>query len=375
MQHVVKNRLASLSFVRATVCGLFMMFTQATADAQTIKIGLSLPMSGNASLLASQYAQGANLAVSDLSAGRQIELVIVDDGCNAELAQLAAQELKSAKVALAAGFLCNDAVAPIAAALRDEGMPLLVSGARSPRLMKDALKEKWNLWRLSPDDSRAAASAFEILSNRWTGKPWAVIDDGTVYGRSLADDFRTRMEEAGFPPVFADSLRPSQSTHAATVRRLLKAGATAAFIAADAEDVATLWSNIAEQKAAIELAGSDPLSALPWLPRDKALPDGLLAIMETEPQKLQSAGTLTGRLLLEGIEPEPHVYLGYAAIQIALAMLKETPAATNEALKTQEVGTVLGLVRFDENHQNEVDTYALQILSKGSFINPEELAQ
>ncbi len=345
------------------------------ANAQSLKIGLSLPMSGTAALLASQFVQGARLALSDLSNGRKIEVVIFDDGCNAELALLAAQEMKAADVAIAAGFLCNDAVPPTAAALKQSGVPLLVSGARSTRLLKDAQKEKWNVWRIVPDDSRAAAAAFEHLSKRWLGKPWALIDDGTVHGRSLADEFRTKMEEAGFPPVFVDNLRPSQSTHAATVRRLLKSGATAAFVAADVEDLATLWTNINEQKAAIELAGSDPLSSLPWISPGKPLPDGLLGVVEVQPQDLRSSGNLTGRLLRENIEPEPHVFHGYAAIQLALAVLQQTPAATTQFLKESEVQTILGPVLFDETGQNRFDNYALQILTKGALANPAELAQ
>lgn len=345
-----------------------------SAAAQTLRIGLSLPLTGSASLLARQFLHGANLAVADLAAGRQIVLVTVDDGCTPDMARLAAQELQEANIAVATGFLCNEAVPPVAAALKDAAIPMLLSGARSVRLLKDARKEGWNLWRLAPDDARPASAAFEALSQRWRGQAWALIDDGTVYGRTLADELRARMEEAGHPPVFTDNLRPAQSTQAAIVRRLVKSGATAAFIAADAEDVATVWSNIVEKQLNTEIAGGDALATLPWLENAAGLPDGLLAVSEPELSTLPGTASLNARLARENIEPEPHVYLGYMAVQVALSALRQTPALTTSALETGIFETILGELKFNAG-QSSLDHYRLQIWSSGRFVEPAELAQ
>ncbi len=338
------------------------------ASAQKQVIGLSLPLSGNAAILANQFLSGAQLALKSSGKGEAVELLTVDDGCDGELADLAAQDLLAANVALATGYLCNDAVPAAAQALKDTGVPVLIAGARSSQLFRDANKEGWNIFRIASDDSKMAEIAFESLSERWRGVPWAVIDDGTVYGRTLADEFRARMEEAGQPPVFADNFRPAQSTQAGLVRRLQRAGASAAFVAGDAEDVAILWSNVKDFDSKLEIAGGESLEALQWSPIARQVPDGLLAIMEPPEETRPEARAIYPALVEAGLPPEPYVYLGYATLQVALAALAETPQATTAALKDGNFDTVIGPVEFDASGQNSRNAYALHVWQGGRFV-------
>jgi branched-chain amino acid transport system substrate-binding protein len=345
------------------------------AKAAPVRIGLSLPLTGNAALLGQQFLEGAKLSLADHAGGREIELVTVDDGCDAKLASLAAEELRDAGVALVAGLLCNEAVAPIATALADRAIPLLLSGARSSRLLKDTAKEGWPVLRLAQDENRAALFAFEVLSKRWAATPWAVIDDGSVAGRLAADELRSRMEEAGLSPVLADSLRPAQSTQASVVRRLVKAGAQAVYVAADAEDSAILWQNINGQDAKIEMVGAETISLLPYLPLAGDTTNGLLAILEADPVAMPQAGALNARLEREGIEPEAYLFFGYAALQVALASLGDTPKATLGNLKKGEFATIYGPVSFDETGQNIRHTYSLKEWKDGVFADLPPTAQ
>ena len=345
------------------------------ARAQDQVIGLSLPLSGNASLLANQFLSGAQLALRDSGRSQTVKLLTVDDGCDGELAELAAQDLLAANVALATGFLCNDAVPAAAQAFKDTGVPVLIAGARSSQLFKDAQKEGWNLFRIAPDDKKMAEAAFKSLSQRWSGVPWAVIDDGTVYGRTLADDFRVRMEEAGQPPVFADNFRPAQSTQAGLVRRLQKAGVSAAFVAGDADDVAILWSNVKDFDSKVEIAGGESLEALQWSPAAGQVRDGLLAIMEPPQEMRPEARALLPKLVEAGLPPDPYVYLGYATLQVALAALSDTPAATAAALKGGTFQTVRGQVKFDPAGQNIDNAYALHVWQGGRFVELSKAAQ
>ena len=98
-----------------------------------------------------------------------------------------------------------------------------------------------------------AEIAFESLSERWRGVPWAVIDDGTVYGRTLADEFRARMEEAGSAAASLTISGPPSRRRPGWSDRLQRAGASAAFVAGDAEDVAILWSNVKDFDSKVEI--------------------------------------------------------------------------------------------------------------------------
>lgn len=338
-----------------------------TARTEEVRVGLSVPLSGNAALLGRQFEQGAQFAAERLGQDIPVTLVVVDDGCDAELADLAAEDLANAEVAVATGFLCNEAVRAAANHLAG-GIPLVVAGARSERLMKDAAKEEWNIWRMAPGDDAAAIATFRILSRRWAGLPWAVVDDGTVYGRNLADRLRELMEETGQPPQFADNFRPAQSTQAGLIRRLSQSGVSAAFIASGAEDAATIWASRNQLGAQFEIAGGEALAILPWMEAGGRTDDGLLAVTRPDPLRGEAAAALAGDLSRAGIEPEHYTLLGYSAVQLVVAAWRETPGELNNALLQTRFETALGVVDFDENRINREDDYTLHVWRGGRFV-------
>jgi branched-chain amino acid transport system substrate-binding protein len=251
--------------------------------------------------------------------------------------------------------------------MRSTGVPILVAGARSERLLKDRAKEKWNVWRMAPSDREAAERAAQKLSVRWRGRPWAVVDDGTAFGRTFADDFRALMEEAGQPPQFADNFRPAQSTQAGLVRRLQRSGVSAVFVAANAEDVAVIADGMRQAGASFELAGGPTLDLLPWIEQADVIPNGLLAVIEPDPASLDTARELTNKLAAREIEPEPYVYLGYAALEIAITAARADPAEATKMLADSVFHTVLGNVDFDGAGRNRLNPYRLRIWQDGAF--------
>ena len=117
-------------------------------------------------------------------------------GAMKNLAELAIDDIKNAGAVLVTGFLCNEPVFAAASMLVDSSIPILVAGARSNRIIKDRKRFSWDIWQMAPRDADASQSAFEILVKRWKSVPYAIVDDGTVFGRTQADEFRALMEES-----------------------------------------------------------------------------------------------------------------------------------------------------------------------------------
>lgn len=338
------------------------------AIAASYKIGVSVPLSGNGANLARQFIAGARLAVRALASDDEVELVIADDGCDENLGELAGQDLAAADVAIVTGLLCNAAARSVAKELQPSGIPVIAAGAQSNQLMRDAIEEEWNLWRLSPGDDFAAKASFKFLSQRWNGLPVGVIDDGTIYGRTLSDELRALLEEAGRPAQFSDAIRPAQSTQASLIRRLRESGVSAVFVAASAEDTALIWDGAKELKAGFEMAGGETLALLPWLDIARSTANGLLAVMQPQPEELPAFKSLERQLKTSRIEPEAHVFQGYAAIEVVMAALRPTSAETDAALEQTVFRTVLGNVDFDKERRNRVNNYILQQWQDGKFV-------
>jgi branched-chain amino acid transport system substrate-binding protein len=341
--------------------------TVTITSAQTFKIGLSLPLSGNLSLLSEHFLSGAKLAMDALAPGEEIELVEVDDGCDGDLARLAGEDLRNAQVSIVTGFLCASSVAVIADALKESRVPLLVAGARADYPLVESEEEHRNIWRMAQGEEFGADAAYRFLAARWQARPWALVDDGTIFGRTLAEDLRAKMEENGQPPQMVESIRPGSFSKASLVRRLNGASVAEVFVAANAQDTAAIWKEITDMELAMEVAGGEALAQLPWIEEAQGLPDGLLAIMLPGPAQLTGYKGLANQMKQAGIEPEPYTLLGYAAMEVAMASLRQTPEQTTQALRETVFRTVLGNVKFDAEHKNQVNWYRPFVWRDGDF--------
>ncbi len=84
-------------------------------------------------------------------------------------------------------------------------------------------------------------------------EPFAIVDDGTIYGRELAESFRLAAEQAGLKPVFVDTFRPQMDNQIGLIGRLRKAGATHVFVGGDRDDIAIMARDAAELAADLTL--------------------------------------------------------------------------------------------------------------------------
>jgi len=162
---------------------ILVIFSSIASKAETIAI--SVPKSGDFAELGNQFEIGATLAMEKF--GQAHELFVVDDGCDLDQSMLAAQDIRSKKPAIVTGMLCNITAVTIADELREDKTPLIVAGARSIRLIKDREREEWNLWRMSPGDDAPADTIASYITNTLKATAFALVDDGTIYGRSLTD--------------------------------------------------------------------------------------------------------------------------------------------------------------------------------------------
>jgi branched-chain amino acid transport system substrate-binding protein len=359
----LKTKLGKSNFILVILTCISVFAFQPSAMAEPVKIGISLPLSGNSATLGKQFVAGARLAMRLLPDANNIELVISDDGCDEKLAELAIDDIKNAGAVLVTGFLCNEPVFAAASMLVDSSIPILVAGARSNRITKDRKRFSWNVWQMAPRDADASQSAFEILVKRWKSVPYAIVDDGTVFGRTQADEFRALMEEAGVKPQFVDNFRPSQSTQAGLIRRLGKSGVEAIYLAAGDDDVALIGRNMIEFGSGLEIATGEGISLLPYIDDNKGVPIGLLAIMPAPPEDVPALRFLNKTIEAANLEPEPYLLLGYATIQVVVDYL----GSADKSFSGKLFNTILGPVEFDKNGRNITRQYFLYRWNGQSF--------
>jgi branched-chain amino acid transport system substrate-binding protein len=325
-----------------TIAVLIWLLLVGSASAKTLLVGVAAPLSGPSAILGRQIENGAGLAAK---AGG-IQLQTADDACTGGGGAAAARAFAEAKVDIVVGFLCMEAIEAAMPILKTAGIPVITVGVRSESLTDGRVKTGWPIYRLGPrgDDERNAIAS--LLSRLWRGELFAIIDDGTIYGREIAETFRAAAEQAALKPVFVDTFRPQLDNQIGLVGRLKKAGATHVFAGGDGDDIAIMGRDAEQLEAGITFAGGEnlrtPLGDVPYA-------TGTLMIAPPEWAEVADPKVLA-EFAAQNIVPDGYALPAYAAVEIARSASAAAGSAGKplaEALTGPDFTTAIGSVRFD----------------------------
>ncbi len=319
-----------------------LMCVCAAAAAKPLAIGVAAPLSGPLALLGRQVAAGAKVAAD----GGGAELTVADDACNADGGRAAAKEFVAGKIGIVVGFLCTEAIEAALPVLKEAGIPVITVGVRTDSLTDRRDKTGWPVFRLAPrdDDERNAVAA--MLTRAWSDDLFAIVDDGTIYGRELAENFRAAAEQAELKPVFTDTYRPDMDNQIGLVGRLRKAGATHVFVGGDGADVAVMERDAKKLGSDMVLAGGEALRAAPDVSTYTA---GTLMIAPPEWTDIADRKTLDA-FAAAGVRPDGYALPAHAAVEIAqaaAALARTSGMPLAQALTGHDFTTAIGSIRFD----------------------------
>ena len=334
---------------------------------QGLRIGIMVPQEGNFSILGDQVVAGIEVLAAN-SGSAIAEVLTEPDSCEAAGGEDAASAFVEAGVDAVIGFLCMESLAAALPVLSASGIPAITLGVRSTIIAEDSNRNDWLFYRLAPRDDDEAKMVTRIISTDWIGKPLALIEDGTIYGRELMESVRLMLEEIGISPVFVDNFRPSQDKQFGLVRRLEKSGATHIFIGGDRQDAATIARDSAEANLGLTFLGGDALNAADGEP---PLANGFLAITLPEPRFLQSAERAVSQFDEAETSISGYSIPAYASGQILLAAKQAADNASaplSEFLTGREFFTAIGAIEFDEFGERKDNPFELMVWYNGTFM-------
>ena len=324
----------------------------AAGAAEAATIGLSLPLSGRYAPIGRQIEIGVLKAIEDhvRQGGARPEIAPVDDACGADNAADNAAQMRERGAEVVIGVPCFDAAFALARLFADKQVPVLGVGIRHPET-RDRVAEGLPLWIVGPDGEAEAKAIADLVLARWRDTPFALLDDGSVYGRALSDALRALAEERGLRPLEVASFRPLQSNQAALVRRLARTGVEAIFVAGDAEDAATFSRDAARVAPGMEVATGETGALVPFLELSPA--NGMLVVARPARRDHPRASILVERMENDGLPPDDGILEGYALAQVALNVLDgRTVAGTVHE-------TVIGDLSFGTDHRAVSAPFAL----------------
>jgi branched-chain amino acid transport system substrate-binding protein len=271
----------------------------------------------------------------------------------------------AAKVSIAIGFPCIEAFDAAMPKLAEAGIPVILLGVQAEGITEEREKNGWKLLRLAPRNSDEADAIAGYLATAWRSVNFGIIDDGTLYGRQLAEAVRFALENDNLKPVFTDTYRPQLQNQISLVRRLRKAGAAYVFIGGDAFDAAIIGKDAKAVDVPLTLAGG---SALIAPPADGTLADETLLAALPDWLDREPARVLAKKLEKNPVAGDGYVVPAHAAVEIALtgmAARNDSGHIAIEPLIGKTFDTALGPVRFDENGDLIRNLYEVFIVRDG----------
>ena len=126
---------STVRFLATTVTAMFMVFAMSGAGfADTIKLGVAGPHSGDLASYGIPTINAAKLVVKDINAkggvlGKKVELVVEDDVCKPEVATNTATKLASQNVKIVLGHICSGATKAALGIYKDSKMVVMSPSA------------------------------------------------------------------------------------------------------------------------------------------------------------------------------------------------------------------------------------------------------
>lgn len=340
--------------------GLFAFATAAQAD--MLRIGFAAPLNGPTALLGAQMRNGAAIAAERNGA----ELIAADDECSAEGGEAAARGLVERQAEIVVGFLCSEAIEAALPVLTDAGIAIITPGVRANGLTDGRVRSGWQIWRTAPRADAEAEAVARILPRAWRTEHFAIVDDGTIHGRELAEALRLAVEMAGLRPVFMDTFRPQMENQIGLVGRLARAGASHVFVGGDRDDIAIMARDAAGLGHSITFAGGEALRAAGEIP----LAEGTLMIALPEWSDMLDEEA-AARFATADVVPEGYVVPAYAAVEVAVQALERVRAGNApvaEILARGSFDTLVGPISFDAKGDLAASPFILQRYDGERFL-------
>lgn len=196
-----------------------------------LKIGFFGALTGAAANLGINEANGVELAIEQFSAanpGCKIAFEKLDSaGDPAQAPALAAKAVADTKLIAIAGPAFSGE-SKVANPILDEGtLPNISPSATNPSLSKNG----WKFWkRAVGNDNAQGPAAAKYITGTLNAKKVAVIDEGTEYGKGIADIVRADVPKtSGATIVVSDKIDAKATDYSATVNKVKAAAPDAIF--------------------------------------------------------------------------------------------------------------------------------------------------
>lgn len=328
------------------------------AGAAELKVAVVGPITGEYAAFGEQMRRGADMAVKDINArggvlGRQLKLYVGDDACDPKQAVAVANEMANDGVLFVDGHYCSGSSIPASAVYNENGILEISPASTNPAFTDDPAKKSWNdIFRICGRDDAQGRVAGHYIVEHYKGKPVAILDDKSAYGKGLADETKKAMNAAGMQEAMDESTNADDKDFSALISKMKEAHIALIYLGGYHTEAGLLVRQAHEQGLNAPLMAGDALATDEFWTITGPAGEGSLMTFPPEPRNMPTAQAVVKEFRAQGYEPEGYTLFTYAAMQVyaqAVALAKTDKLdEVSKAMHGHKFDTVIGTVGFDQ---------------------------
>ena len=351
----MKHRVGRILIV--AVMSAFMVTGATAMAADTIKLGVAGPHSGDLASYGIPTTKAAELVVNDINAkggvlGKQVELLVEDDVCKPEVATNTATKLVSEEVHVVLGHICSGATKAALGIYKDANIPVMSPSATNPDLTQSG--DYPNFFRTIASDDAQARMQVDFALDTLNLTKIAVLHDKGDYGKGLAEFAKKFLEEdERAEVVLYEGITPGAVDYSAVVQKIKRSGAEAVIFGGYHPEASKIVSQMRKKRMDTIFISDDGVKDDTFI---KVAQENAEGVYATGPRDVSSnpmaIAAEEAHKKAYGADPGAFFLNAYAATLALLNAIEQAGgtdfAAVTEALRTKDVETPLGKIRFDE---------------------------
>ncbi len=179
-----------------------------TASAQTLKIGVAGPLTGDQAAFGDQLKNGATLAVEEWNekggvtlGGKKVKVEILwgDDRRDPREGVSIAHKFVNSGVVGVVGHFNSSVSIPASTVYSEGGVIQITPASTNPQLTEQGFK---TVFRVCGRDDQQGEVASNFIKTKLNAGRVAILHDKTTYGQGLADETRRFLGKLGIKPAF-----------------------------------------------------------------------------------------------------------------------------------------------------------------------------
>lgn len=378
-----------IGFVLTVFVG-FTLLASPSMAAETIKVGIVLPLTGPQAKFGELEKISFYMALEEINAagginGRMLELIMEDDTGRPEVGRSVVEKLIAKdRVVMIGGGYSSSVTYAVAGVCQQNQMPFLVNTGSADKITASG----WDyIFRLNPPVSEYAGAIETLLPQRIKPKSVAILHENSLFGTKGANAFAKSCKKLGYKVVLKQGYEHGGIDFRPVLIRVKQLNPDVIYMVSYIMDASLLMRQSKELKLTPKMfIGGAAGFTLPEFVQNAGVASEKVISATLWHQVLPYPGAMDYYKKFVARFRKPTEYHGaeaYAACYVIADVLKRATSFINtdikKALSETDMMTVFGPVKFISygkmKNQNRLPTYVVQwIDGKLELVWPAKLA-